>query len=224
LLYDAERIEEAAKAPQKDLVRAQRNVILDPSDPQVVTGARRNGISDDVIFSAQKSPVYRFVKEWEIALPLHPEFRTMPMIFYVPPLLPVTASTQNGNYDISSGDLFGSVEQARVPVKYMASLFSAGDEEIIKGTLKKLIAIRIFKRAQTVGDVDQRRVAAALAEIGSTAEEAEQIFRMTSLPRFKDRFVLPSLKREVAIEKLEDPLRHKGQAGLGFKPQPTRGF
>ena len=224
LLYDADRIEEAAKAPERELVAAQRSIILDPSDPAVVAGARKNGISDDMITSAQKSPVYRFVKEWEIALPLHAEFRTMPMLFYVPPLLPVTASTQSGNYDLSRGEFFGTIENARVPVQYMARLFSAGDGDMIKRTLRKLLAVRIYKRAQSVGDVDQRRLAAVLSEAGCSAEQAEQIFRLTSLPRFKDRFELPPLHREMAIESMEDPLLHKGEAGIGFGAPPVRGL
>jgi hypothetical protein len=63
-------------------------MILDPFDPEVIARLA-NGIPDSVIESAQNSPVYKFVKEWKIALPLHIEFRTLPMLFYVPPLLPV---------------------------------------------------------------------------------------------------------------------------------------
>ena len=75
-----------------ELVEAQRELILDPHDPEVVAAARANGIPDEVIDAAQRSPVYRFVKEWKLALPLHPEYRTLPMLFYVPPLLPAMAA------------------------------------------------------------------------------------------------------------------------------------
>ena len=71
--------------PDHELVDAQREMILDPFDPEVIRQARKDGIDDDVIESAQKSPVYKYVKQWKIALPLHPEFRTLPMLFYVPP-------------------------------------------------------------------------------------------------------------------------------------------
>ncbi|XNM60913.1 hypothetical protein ACLK1T_29660 [Escherichia coli] len=27
--------------------------------------------------------------EWKLALPLHPEYRTLPMVWYVPPLSPI---------------------------------------------------------------------------------------------------------------------------------------
>ena len=59
-------------------------------------GARRTASHDAVIEAAQKSPVYKYVKEWRLALPLHPEFRTLPMLFYVPPMLPVLAAIGEG--------------------------------------------------------------------------------------------------------------------------------
>jgi nitrate reductase beta subunit len=64
-------------------------VLLDPFDPKVISAARSAGIPDDWIVAAQRSPVYKMVKRWRVAFPLHPEFRTLPMVFYVPPLSPV---------------------------------------------------------------------------------------------------------------------------------------
>ncbi len=115
LLYDADRIEAAGKAPDDELVQAQRELILDPSDPKVVAAAQASGVPDGVIAAAQQSPVYRYVKEWELALPLHPEFRTLPMLFYVPPLLPVLSSVQEGGAQRVAGDMFSSLESARLP-------------------------------------------------------------------------------------------------------------
>ncbi|MDP6361489.1 MAG: 4Fe-4S dicluster domain-containing protein, partial [Planctomycetota bacterium] len=150
LLYDADRFEEAARNPDEDLIEAQRDIILSPFDPDVLADARRNGISDSLIGAAQKSPVFKFVKQWKLALPLHAEFRTMPMLFYVPPLLPVTAQAPGGNYEISS-DFFSSLESARIPMRYMASLFAAGNESVMTAVFKKLMAVRLYKREQRVG-------------------------------------------------------------------------
>ncbi|MBT7601463.1 MAG: nitrate reductase subunit beta, partial [Anaerolineae bacterium] len=86
LLYDADQIPHAANVPDDELIAAHREMILDPFDPKVIAAAKENGIGDDWIESAQNSPAYKFVKEWEIALPLHPEFRTMVMMYYIPPL------------------------------------------------------------------------------------------------------------------------------------------
>ena len=72
--------------------------------PEIIAAARANGIREDMIASAQESPVYKFVKEWGLALPLHPEFRTLPMLFYVPPMLPVLASQGAGGYETTNGN------------------------------------------------------------------------------------------------------------------------
>jgi nitrate reductase beta subunit len=224
LLYDADRIEEAAKATETDLVAAQLSIILDPQDSAVVAAARKSDISDDWIAAAQKSPIYKFVKEWGLALPLHPEFRTLPTLFYIPPLLPVMASTKNGNYDLAEGEFFGITDNARIPMKYMAGLFAAGNVEMMKGVLRKLWAVRVYQRAQSVGDLNQSQAAAMITESGCTSEEAAQISRLISLPRFDDRFVIPPYHREMVIEQLEDPLQHKSQAGFGFNIPPSRGL
>src|SRR6476646_11017168 len=187
LLYDADRIHATAMRPDHELVDAQREMILDPFDPEVVREARENGVDDKVIESAQKSPVYSYVKHWKLALPLHPEFRTLPMLFYVPPLLPVTGSMNDEIYE-SSGDFFSSLENARLPIRYMASLFTAGDEEKIKGVYRKLMAIRIYKRAQTVGDIPDHEAAEAVEKGLTTPEELDAIYRLTSLAGFDERF------------------------------------
>jgi len=258
LLYDADRIVEAAKAADAELVEAQRAIIMDPFEPQVIAAAKANGLSDAMIGAAQQSPVYKFVKKWRLALPLHPEFRTLPMLFYVPPLLPVLATVKDGRYEVAGavaesgreksesakGDgsnvipslrsgqalsggaglapMISSLEQARVPLRYMASLFAAGNEELVAAVYRKLIAVRVAMRAQKVGDVSAAEVQQALAVGKTTPEEAEAIFRLTALPTFEERFVIPPLAREVAIEQTLDPFTHKPQAGFGFRQAPAR--
>ncbi|MFQ5747337.1 MAG: nitrate reductase subunit beta [Gemmatimonadota bacterium] len=223
LLYDADRIPDAVSVADEDLVEAHRDIVLDPFDPQVVAGARRNGIDDLWIESARKSPVYKYVKVWKLALPLHPEARTLPMLFYVPPLLPVMASVTNGNYDIDGRDYFGSLEQARVPLRYLARLFAAGNEEILRTVIEKLIAVRLCRRQDTVGDGSAGDAAGALAAAGLTAEEADAIYRLTSLPTFEERFEVPPYHREMAIEMMADPLGHGGAVGVGSRVAPARG-
>ncbi|VTN04688.1 Respiratory nitrate reductase 1 beta chain [Raoultella ornithinolytica] len=45
---------------------------------------------------AQKSPVYKMAMDWKLALPLHPEYRTLPMVWYVPPLSPIQSAADAG--------------------------------------------------------------------------------------------------------------------------------
>lgn len=242
MLYDADKIEAVASVDEKDLISAQMDIYLDPFDPKVIAEAKANGISDSTLAAAQASPIYKFVKEWGIALPLHAEFRTLPNLFYVPPMLPVMAtisqntkdnSTLNDKakawddkwlYDTSIDEIFGNIDNMRFPLKYMASLFGAGDEKIMAEKLKKLMAIRIYRRHVTVGDISKAKSDAALAEIGFNEATAEAVYKMTSLAKFDDRFVIPAAHREQAIEMLESTADVKGNTGFGWTPKPVRGI
>jgi nitrate reductase beta subunit len=224
LLYDADQMLDALSAPNDKLVEAQREMILDPFDEKVQEGALRNGIDEKAIEAAQLSPVYRYVKEWNLALPLHAEFRTMPMLFYVPPLLPVMAKSEEGLYDSSGKELFAPIDKARLPMEYMAKLFSAGNVEQVRYALRKQYAVRLFKRMETVGDIDHAMVRRALEQVEATEQEAEAIYRLTSLPTMDERFVIPPSHREEAMQMLNDDMwSERGEAGFGFRDAPVRG-
>jgi len=224
LLYDAERIEEMAKMPESELIEAQREMILDPSDPTVIEEAKRSGIHDSVIEAAQHSPVYKFVKEWKIALPPHIEFRTLPMLFYVPPMSPVMSVKTGDTIDHLDKGFFHDIESSRVPLKFLANLFGAGHEAKVLYALKKQKAVRWYRRAETVGDIDMETAERMLREADCTIEEAEAIYRLTSLCTVDDRYVIPPAQREEAIEMLEDPHKHRQSAGFGFRSGPRRGL
>ena len=223
VLYDADRVPSALEAKPEDLVAAQRGLLLDPNDPEVIAGARENGMGDDVIASAQRSPVYRWVIEWGLALPLHAEHRTLPMLFYVPPLLPVMAQAGDGGSDTALDDFLGSIDRYRLPIRYMASLFGAGNEGVVRYALRKQLAVRTHRRSVTAGDMDKAKVAALLAEADCTPEQADAIYHLTSIAPFDERFVIPPMHREQAIEMLEEPLAAKGFEGFGFRRRPERG-
>jgi nitrate reductase beta subunit len=236
MLYDADQIQAVASADEADIVQRQLDMILDPFDPEVIAAAKANGVADSTIDSAQRSPSYKFVKEWGLALPLHPEFRTLPMLFYVPPLLPVMATVTEVDhteqskkinpigkhwpdswlYDTTTEELFGTIDDARFPIEYMASLFSAGDTGAVADRIKKLMAVRLYRRQETVGDVKEGTVANALADTGLTPRLADDIYYLTSLAKFDDRFVIPSAHREQAIEMIELTGDVKGETGFGF--------
>ena len=221
LLYDADKIVSAAKTAEVSLVESQRDIILDPADPKVRAKARQNGISEATLDAAVSSPVYTFVKKLQIALPLHPEFRTMPMLFYVPPLLPLIGSDNNGSYS-NAAEFFSSLESARLPLRYLANLFTAGNEKLVSDVYKKLIAVRIYRRALQVGDLVPEKAEQALKEAALSKEEAEEIYQLSALAGYKERYVLPPLGREQAIESLEDVLTYTGSTGFGRRQKLER--
>jgi nitrate reductase beta subunit len=225
MLYDADRIHEVASCDEKDLVDSQMNIYLDPFDPEVIKQAKANGLAESTIEAAQKSPVYKFVKEWGIALPLHPEYRTIPNLFYVPPLLPMSATVgDDGTYESTSDYLWGGLEKARLPMRYLASLFSAGNEETIRNVFRKLMAVRMHRRDDTVGDLQEDRATQHLSDVGMSQDTADAIYRLTSLATFDERFVIPPAHREESIEMLESTADAKGEVGFGFKERPARGI
>jgi nitrate reductase beta subunit len=224
LLYDASRIGEVAASREEELIDAHRSLILDPHDPAIIEAARRCGVHDAVIDSAQRSPVYKFVKIWKVALPPHIEFRTLPMLFYVPPMSPVMAQRTDGVIEHTSDDLFHDIEVARVPMKFLANLFGAGHEGKVRYALRKQKAVRWYRRAVTVGDVTMEVAERMLREADCSVEEAEAIYYLTSICPFDERFVIPPMHREEAIEMIDDPLFHKMGVGFGFMSGPRRGL
>ncbi|MBI4297534.1 MAG: 4Fe-4S dicluster domain-containing protein, partial [Chloroflexi bacterium] len=218
ILYDMDRVQGVALAEDKDLVRAQRDVILNPFDLDVIAGAKESGIGDDWIDAAQRSPVYRMTKRWELALPLHPEFRTMPMLFYIPPLAPIVTSagkSSPGDTDIfdmakPNGTLIDldELDKFRVPLKYLASLFGAGNEEVVRISLRRQLAVRHYQRSIRV---EQRPNVDVLKKVGLTEEDAKGIVRGISLAFYNERFVVPTTKREVAEI---SPYTERGFAGF----------
>jgi nitrate reductase beta subunit len=229
LLYDQDRITAAAAAPESDLLAAQLDAILDPWDPQVAEAALASGVDEGWMDAARRSPAWRFVKEWGLALPLHAEYRTVAMMFYIPPLSPVVSTIERNltRLDLPAErvdfELFDELDKARLPVEYLANLFSVGNVEVIRRVLRKMLAVRIYKRRQSVdGHIDSATLA-LLEAAGTNPDEVEAIYRLTTLPTIEERFVLPPYHREMAIESLSDPLQHKGEVGVGYLQPPRRG-
>ena len=153
----------------------------------------------------------------------------MAMMYYVPPLSPLVSVVEEDLYRLDiDGDghdfeLFERLDAARLPVKYLANLFAAGNEQIIRGILRKLLAVRIYMRRKTVDCAIDEKTLALLEEAGTTVEEVEAIYKLTTRPTTAERFVIPQYHREMAIEAWTDPLARKGEEGFGFVQPPRRG-
>lgn len=198
-LYDADRVTEAASVMnEQDLYQAQLDLMLDPNDLQVQADALRDGIPADWLVAAQNSPVYKLAKVYKIALPLHPEYRTMPMVWYVPPLSPIVdVLTETGHDGEDAGNLFGAIDALRIPLKYLAELFSAGDTLVIKSTLEKLSAMRAYMRDINLGRTPRPEIPES---VGMDQESIYEMYRLLSIAKYEDRYVIPAAHSEQAKE------------------------
>ncbi|HEX3297057.1 MAG TPA: nitrate reductase subunit beta [Nocardioides sp.] len=196
-LYDADAVTAAASVPdERDLYQAQLDLLLDPDDPAVAAAAREQGIPEDWLDAARRSPVYALAKTYGVALPLHPEYRTMPMVWYVPPLSPVVDLLSEQGHDAEDRDvLFGAIDALRIPVEYLAELFTAGDTSVVTGVLRKLAAMRSYMRGVNLG----RSPDASIPEsVGMTEETMYAMYRLMAIAKYDERYVIPKAHVEQA--------------------------
>ncbi|AOW92377.1 nitrate reductase subunit beta [Rhodococcus sp. WMMA185] len=191
VFYDVDKVLAAASAERDtDLYPAQLDALLDPHDPDVIAGARAEGIAEDWIDGAARSPIHALIKEYRVALPLHPEYRTMPMVWYVPPLSPVVDAVSRGGHDGEDvGNLFGALDSLRIPVEYLAGLFTAGDTDVVDGVLRRLAAMRSYMRDINLGREPQAHIPQA---VGMTEEEIYRMYRLLALAKYEERYVIPT--------------------------------
>ncbi|HJF77912.1 MULTISPECIES: nitrate reductase subunit beta [Brevibacterium] len=228
VFYDADKVTEAASVPdEKDLFAAQKDLILDPHDPDVMDAAERAGIPHDWIMAAQRSPVYKLIKEYDLALPLHPEYRTMPMVWYIPPLSPVVDVVKDTGYDAENAvNLFAAIDELRIPIEYLANLFTAGDTDVVADVLRRMAAMRAFMRDINMGIEPDVRIPHA---VGMTPESMEEMYRLLAIAKYDERYVIPAGHSEQAhsLEGIgtDCPLNADGGPGMNEMPDvASRGF
>ncbi|MFJ8962495.1 nitrate reductase subunit beta [Lentzea sp. NPDC102401] len=191
VFYDEDAVLAAASVENdQDLLAAQRKVFLDPHAPETIRLATEAGLPQEWVLAAQASPVWRLISDYQIALPLHPEYRTLPMVWYVPPLSPVLdAVGAAGLDDTDADDVFHTIRDLRIPVEYLAELFTAGDADAVSGVLMKLAAMRSYMRARTLDGT----VAEELCEaVGMSGKEIEDMYRLLAIAKYDERYVIPT--------------------------------
>ena len=148
--------------------------------------------------------------QWKIAFPLHPEYRTLPMIWYVPPLSPVQSQIDQKTLPTESDGVIPKASAMRLPVQYLANMLTAGKEQPIVDALNRMIAMRSYQRSVHVeGKADLR----PLEAVGMSEDMAKEMYRYLAIANYEDRFVIPTSKEEM---RLEDYHGFQGQAGFSF--------
>jgi nitrate reductase beta subunit len=208
LLYDADKIEAAASvADERDLYPSQLGLFLNPHDPEIIAEARRQGIPDSWLESAKRSPVYKMAMEWKVAFPLHPEYRTLPMVWYIPPLSPIQAAAESGQ--LGKNGILPDTKSLRIPVQYLANLLTAGDQVPVLKALDRMLAMRAYMRGKSVEGVENLE---ALKQVGLDKHMVEDMYHIMAIANYEDRFVIPSSHKEMA----EDSFNEKGSCGFSF--------
>ena len=201
LLYDAEKIRTVASTPNdREVYASQMEMFLDPNDPEIAARALSGGIPKTFVDAARRSPVYKLAVEWRLALPPHPEFRTLPMVWYIPPLSPLTQAIDE------KGEAAG-LDSMRIPVRYLANLLAAGDEGPVRLSLSRLTALRAYMRSIAVDKSPDETV---LEASGITAETAEQMYRLLAIAKYEERFVIPTSRKS------EKTCIHEDQGRAGY--------
>jgi nitrate reductase beta subunit len=202
VLYDAEWVREAASKPaERDLYASQTSLFLDPNDPRIAAEAARSGIPETFIEAARRSPVFKLAMQWRLALPLHPEFRTLPMVWYIPPMSPLVSVMERGKLSPDE-----TIDSMRIPLKYLANLLAAGDEAPVRLALKRLLALRAYMRSVRV---DGKPDAALLEPAGMTTEMADDMYRLLAIAKYEERYVVPTVRNE----DVQDSFVKRGTAG-----------
>ncbi len=179
--------------------------------------AERSGIPRDWIEAARRSPVHALINTYKVALPLHPEYRTLPMVWYIPPLSPVVDVVRDTGYDAEDrGNLFAAIDALRIPVDYLAQLFTAGDPIPVDAVLRRLAAMRSYMRDINLGREPDASIPAA---VGMTEEQMYDMFRLLALAKYEDRYVIPPAHAEQAhsLEELAT------ECSLDFEDGPGMG-
>ncbi len=169
--------------------------------------------------------MYSLAVRHRVALPLHPEYRTLPMVWYIPPLSPVADVAHSAYYDEADPDkVFATIDELRIPIEYLANLFTAGKTETVRDVLRKLAAVRAIQRASQLGlDLEEDLP----ASVGSTADELDDLYRLLAIAKYDDRYVIPKAHVEDAgrltaqHEQLFCSLDTEGGPGMGGNGPPS---
>ena len=141
----------------------------------------------------------------------------MPMVWYIPPLSPVVDVVRETGEDAeAAGNLFGAIDALRIPVEYLAELFTAGDPAPVNAVLRRLAAMRSYMRDINLGREPDDSIPAA---VGMDGEAVYDMYRLLAIAKYDERYVIPTAHAEQAhaLEELatECSLDYEGGPGMG---------
>src|SRR5690625_8018718 len=123
------------------------------------------------------------------------------MVWYIPPLSPVVdVVTASGNDGEDAKTLLTALSTMRIPLEYLAELFTAGDPAPVERVLRRLAAMRSYMRDINLNEEPQEEIAAAA---GMTGTETQEMCHLLATATYAARYALPAAHPEHA-DALED--------------------
>src|SRR5699024_10399463 len=100
----------------------------------------------------------------------------------------VDAVSETGEDAERKDNLFAAIDQLRIPIEYLAGLFTAGDTAPVDKVLRKLAAMRSYMRDINMGWETNESIAEA---VGMTGQEMRDMYRMLAIAKYDERYVIP---------------------------------
>lgn len=104
--------------------------------------------------------------------------------------------------------IFPAIEEMRLPIEYLANLFTAGKVEPVKEALQKMAMMRSYMRAQVTNKPFDT---SKLERLGLSEIQTKEMYRLLGLAKYEDRFVVPSSHKETYL----DTYHAQGSQGYG---------
>jgi nitrate reductase beta subunit len=149
------------------------------------------------------------------------------MVWYIPPLSPVADVVHAAGYDPGDPDhVFATIDALRIPMEYLANLFTAGDSDVVRSVLRKLAAVRAIQRAAQLGLVPDKHLPAS---VNATEDDLDDLYRLLAIAKYEQRYVIPPAHAEEAgrlmgqHEQLFCSLDGDGGPGMGGEGPPGSG-
>src|SRR5262249_24193495 len=143
------------------------------------------------------------------------------MVWYIPPLSPVVDVLRDTGHDAEAApNLFGAIDALRIPLSYLAGLFTAREVGPVRDVLARLAAMRQFMRDVNLGREPDVSIPAA---VGMPPADVEDMYRLLALAKYDERYVIPPAHAELGdaasqahqLEELACSLDYENGPGMG---------
>ena len=135
------------------------------------------------------------------------------MVWYVPPLSPVQTQIEQGSLPTELDGVIPRSEAMRIPLEYLANMFTAGNTDVIKGGLDRMLALRVYMREKNIKGVVSEELKTLLTKVGLDEDKVQGMHKYMAIANYEDRFVIPTSHKEMNVDNV-----HEYQGSLGFTP------